>query len=488
VNRSLPLAAAGLLLGACHGALGPDAPDDLAGLKAVLLPGASLRWAIAGTVDGRAAAIDFDFASPLTTVTQGCFDDIPESGGRVRFPLARGGTAVLPEVLLRQARVGALRIGARRVGLDVSETQNCEVVLGTDVLAGYAAHLDPLTRELSLSHPKPRSWYVAQVGEAGETSTDEVHLVELARDPTADWPVLTLKLEQPRAQLVGPFILSTREPHSTVSDSAAQRAGLKPGPDLLKDLEVAQDLASAPSLLTPGYPLNGIELAPGFGVKWGGVAADAQWKNPGAVGQLGSDVWGRFRLTLDLHAGVLLLERPRVFASGDKQRCATTAGPSEEACFQLNSSQVAGQPVSVVGIVWRDLPEGARVYLEPRGADGAPLQLPCRVGLTFEQSERGVSTEHGLPWEGLQKDMPACAAEMHKVASYALELVEEGSLEDCPGECAFVRELLTRRVRCECAPQIWGGGTRAEQDYLKMYRQMLDRVRGSSPKEPEPED
>jgi hypothetical protein len=451
-----------------------------------------VRLMVAGSAEGHAADVYLDLASPLTTVTLGCFDTAPESRTTVRFPRASGGTSALSEVVLQGARLGELRLGTRRVGLDTTDPHKCELTLGTDVLAPYAVRLDPLTREVRLDRSRARADYLAQVGESGEKSPDEVHLVDLSRDPTADWPVVTLRLKQSRAELVGPFVLSTREPHSVVSDAAAHRAGLVPGPDLLKELSVADGVAVPSTLLAPGYPLDALELAPGFGLRWDAVASDPKWSNAGAVGVMGSDVWGRFVSTIDIRAGVLLLRRPRVFASGDKQRCATPSGPTEEACFQLNSSQTPGQPVDVVGVVWRDLPEGARVYLEPQAANGSPLQLSCRVGFTFDKADRGASTQHLLPWEGLQKSLPSCAEDLHKVASYRLELIEEGGLNDCPGECAFVQELLTNRVTCECAPQLWGGGTESEQRFLRMYRQLLEKVRGHAPnapkEDPEPED
>jgi hypothetical protein len=485
--RALP---AGLLLCAgCHAALQPEPADDLAGLRAPLRSGSSVRLLIDGSVDSHPAEVLLDLASPLTTVSLGCFDEPPDSGGSVKFRSATGAAVELPEIVLRVARVGELRLGTRRVGLETSE-RRCELALGMDVLSNYAIEVDPARREVRIVRPQEKAAYLAEIS-GSKAPSEEIHLVELSRDPTADWPLLTAKLEQGRAALIGPFVLSTREPHSLVADAAARRAGLTPGPDMLKELGLSGRVPIPPSLSAPGYPLDQLELSPGFGLKFDAVASDGKWSNASAVGILGSDVWGRFYATIDPRAGVLMLRRPRVFASGERQQCATANGPSEEACFQLTSSQAAGKPVDVVGVVWRDLPEGARVYLEPRGADGAPLQLSCRVGFSFEKSDRGASAEHYLPWEGLQKALPQCATELHRVREYTLGLFEEGALNECPGECAFVQELTTGRVTCECAPQLWGGGTEAEQRFLRIYRRLLERVRGTRealPDEPEPSD
>jgi hypothetical protein len=466
-----------------------EPPDDLAGFHAPLLPGSAVKLSVAGAVEDTPAEVVFDLASPMTTVTAACFEEPQESHRVVRFPTPSGQWAELREISLRSARVGSLRLGTRPAAVWVGP-RSCELTLGMDVLAPYALEVDPLERTMRISRSKERGEYASQVEAKG--AADEVHLLELSRHPATDWPLVTLRLRQPGVDLVGPFIVSTREPHSVVSDAAAHQAGLKPGADLLKDLDLPAGASVPPPLMAPGYPVEGMELAPGFSLKWDAVVADTKWNNAGAVGMIGSDVWGRFYATFDVHAGVLVLRRPRVFASGDRQRCALGASPTEESCFQLRTSHAEGKPLEVVGIVWRDLPEGARVYLEPLGADGAPLQLACRVGLTFDRAERGASTEHVLPWDGLQKALPDCAAELHRVNAFALGLFEEGALAECPGECAFVQELLTQRVTCECAPQLWGGGTESEARFLKLYRQLLERVRKSGAKppaeEPEPED
>jgi len=456
--------------------LNPEPPDDLAGARFRLRGGTSFRLLVEGSVEEHAAQVLLDVGSAYTTASVGCFDAVPPSAGTVRIPLASGGLAEVPEVMLHAVRIGALRLGSRKVGLD-GESRRCELTLGQDVLSAYALEIDPALREVRLQRPRERAFYVEQASRAAEVS--DALLLDVTRDPKADWPILTVRLIQPQRSWAAPFVLATREPHSVVSDAAARQAGLTPGVDMLKELGMPGEL--------PGYPLEALELAPGVGVRWTGMVAEARWTNPGAVGLLGADVWGRFRSTLDVRAGVLLLWRPKVVATGERQQCLTAQGPSAQACFSLESFQLPGQPVEVVATVWREVPQGVRLYLEPRAADASPTQLPCRVGLTFDTADRGSSGQYLLPWEGLQKSLPRCAEALHAVASYALGILEEGALAQCPGQCAFVEELDTGRAACECAAQLWGGGTESEHRFLRLYRELMERARLKSQEATEPE-
>ena len=133
--------------------------------------------------------------------------------------------------------------------------------------------------------------------------------------------------------------------------------------------------------------------------------------------------------------------------------------------------------------IWRDLPKGGRLYLEPRGADGAVIRTQCRVGISFSASDRGASTEHLFPWPGLDRAMPACAQELTHARSVEPALFEEGGVDECPGACAFAQSLEGRQVSCECQPL--GESSEAEKRFLEIYRRTLDQERPPRPPPPE---
>jgi hypothetical protein len=174
-------------------------------------------------------------------------------------------------------------------------------------------------------------------------------------------------------------------------------------------------------------------------------------------------VWGHFLATVDAQGGVLLLRRPRVLASGDRQRCARpgTEGFDEESCYALHTRRDPDGSLTLSVTVYRDLPEGGRLYVEPLGEDGKPLQTGCQVGFTFMPTSRGATTQHRLPWAALAQSMPECHAELSAARGYALALFEEGNMAECPLTCAFVHETLTRHTLCECQPTPLGEGVSA---------------------------
>ncbi len=457
-----------LLLASCVKPMPAEPADPLDGLSARLTSGAGLRMQIGGAVDGRSAQVVFDVSSPLTTVTTGCFAEPPSSRGSVRFPHPGGRWLKLGEVKLERAKVGERRLGERMAGL-WEDGARCEVVLGTDVLLPYALEVDPSRRELMVTRSRPRADYFASASEE-QASADEVHVLELTREPTTDWPMLAVRLRQGEAVLTGPFILATAELHSSISDEAARENGFRSGAELIRAL--MRSGAPLPERLEfGGYGFDELELAPGFGFRFAAMRGDAAWRNRGALGLLGSDVWGRFHVTVDVGAGVLVLKRPKVVTSGKRQQCG--GAQSEEACFGLHAFR-DGEGITAVGAVWRDLPEGGRVYLEPLG-DFGEWRTACRIGFSFGRVDRGVSTLHHFPWEGLEESMPQCAASLKQASGATLALFEEGQLGSCPGHCAFVHELTTNRVSCECQPQLGGAAGEAERKFLELYRQMLER-------------
>ncbi|MFP2895487.1 hypothetical protein ACLEQD_02900, partial [Corallococcus sp. 4LFB] len=143
---------------------------------------------------------------------------------------------------------------------------------------------------------------------------------------------------------------------------------------------------------------------------------------------------------------------------GGRQQCAGEGGAfSEEACYGVFVRAEPDGAVALSGQVLRDVPEGVRLYVEPRGADGQRLETGCQVGLSFPTTTRGANTQHRLPWASLAKTCPRATPRCGR-AGYAVSLVEEGRQPECPTTCAFVTESASRRTVCECQPTPLGEG------------------------------
>jgi hypothetical protein len=200
-------------------------------------------------------------------------------------------------------------------------------------------------------------------------------------------------------------------------------------------------------------------------------------------------VWGRFRATFDLGAGVLRLERPRLATARGVQRCPVGAGEgaSEDACFSLHAEPGPGG-VEVSAAVWRDLPEGGRLYLQLMDAEGQPLATGCQMGFTFEPSDRGATVAHRVPWAGLEATLPGCARALSQARGAVLALFEEGGLSDCPGDCAFVTQPSTRRVRCGCPLPSPSALTDSERRLLQRLRPRHPPLLPSHPPPPSPDE
>ena len=455
---------------------------QLDGLEASLLPEPQVRAAVSGEVQGVSAEVRFDYAEPLTTVTRGCFPkgEFIDSGETVSVPTPSGEPQALSLVQLRGVVIATRRAGGVRAGL-IAEQTRCALTLGSDVLQPYAVTIDPSTRKLRVEKSKPREAYVELVSsQKAQEGGEELHLLDVSKEPNADWPLIAIRARQGEGQVMGAFILSLVEPQSAVVGEVAAEAGLSPHSEFLDDLPLPVGVKLPEKLAGRVFPLDGLELSPGFGLKHVALHFIESWKKPAALGVIGSDVWGRFRMTLDPNAGVLLLRRPRVFASGTRQQCAgrEPGKISEEACFELGGD---AQPRGVEAIVtlWRDAPVGARVYLELLDATGAPLRSECQVGVTFSQSDRGSSARHRLPWSGLEKSFPACAADFLEAKSVAFGLYEDGPLAECPGQCGFVHQTTTGRVSCECQSTL-ANISGAERKFLEMYRLLLKKGKSRS--------
>jgi hypothetical protein len=130
----------------------------------------------------------------------------------------------------------------------------------------------------------------------------------------------------------------------------------------------------------------------------------------------------------------------------------------EEVCFGLHVRRAQEERQAVTGAVFRDLPEGGRLHLEPVGEDGQPLALDCKVGFSFAPTSRGVTTQHLVPWPKLAEALPECHEALRAARGYTLALFEEGAMQQCPNACIFVHQPSTRRTVCECQPSPLGEG------------------------------
>ncbi|QRK08876.1 hypothetical protein JQX13_01505 [Archangium violaceum] len=440
-----------LLLAGCHRAAGPAAPvapGSLAGQTLPLLPSPNLRLVVEGHLNGRPVPVVLDVARPLSAVSSGCWDDKrppPPVMGSARVPdvyAGPGGLRDWPLVRLSGLRVGSVPLGPRGMGL--TGERACAVTLGADVLSPYAFTVEPLRREVSFEKSRPRSEYLAEASAPGADPAEEVHRLELSRDPVGDWPLLAARVTQGEAVLTGPFVLGSREPFSRVALGAAQAQGFQP-------------LETGANLPPRAFLVDAVEVATDVGVKPLVLEAGVGWRNPTTLGRLGPDVWGRFRATVDVQGDTLVLRRPRVQVIEGRQRCARSGSqnpeePREESCFGLHVRRGTDGRMAVTGAVFRDLPEGGRLHLDPLGEDGKPLTLDCQVGFSFAPTSRGVTTQHLVPWPRLAQAMPECGETLKSVRGYTLALFEEGQLQECPNACIFVHQPSTRRTVCECQP------------------------------------
>jgi hypothetical protein len=459
------------MLAGCHRSMSP-APEQgsFAGKTFLLLSLPALRLSIPGSLGGKQVPILLDVDRPLSLVATGCFEGAPPPiEGQVRAPDLTGMRewAMVP---LPGLRVGDVALPGFSAGL--TREAACAVTLGADVLHPYALTVEPLRREVTFTVSRSREAYMAELTAPGADPSLETHVLELSREPTGDWPLLAARVAQGEARLTGPFVLSTREPFSKVAMGPSEAQGLRP-------------LETAGGQPARAMWVDAVEVAEGVGVR-SLVVETGGWASPSSLGRLGPDVWGLFRATIDAQAGVLLLRRPRVLASGARQRCARpgSEGFDEESCYGLHTRREPDGSLSVSATTFRDLPEGGRLYVEPLGEDGKPLRTGCWVGFTFMPGSRGATTQHRLPWPLLARSLPQCHAELAVAKSYALALVEEGRQPECPLTCAFVHELRTRRTLCECQPSPLEEGMTAASRKPKLPRAPPPEEREREPEDP----
>lgn len=499
----------------CHRevASGPSRSEGLTGRTLPLLASPALRLTVAGKLGARVVPVVLDVARPLSMVSQACFDGgAPVPEGTVRAPEIAGGFRAWPVVPLPVLTVGGASVPLRSAGL--SGEKPCSVTLGSDVLEPYALTVDPLRREVTFTASRSREVQPAAAEDASDAAR-EVHRVELSREPVGDWPLLAVRVTQGEAELTGPFVLATREPFSRIAVAPAEAQGLQPLETAahlpprtfaVDSMDVAEGVGARPLVVEAAgrwdSPSSLGRLGPDV---WGRFTATLDAKG-------GVLVLRRPRVRAVEESAVGTVESPlhegpvrpdgaappsaspapltatvdsAAKSSGDtttpprlssesvarpatsspvarRQQCTDAHGVfSEEACYGLHVRKEPEGGISVVGAVFRDLPEGGRLHLEPVGADGQRLESGCGIGLSFPATSRGLTTQHRLPWPTLAQTLPVCHAALVQAQGFTLALFEEGSQPECPTACAFVTETSSRRTVCECQPTPLGEGVGA---------------------------
>jgi hypothetical protein len=450
-----------------------------------LKPSPAIRLSVDGAVGNVPAEVIFDVRTMMNSATTACFEGSPPTTGDEIRPASwsAGMTEMAPEVEVADLSFGGLRYKTFRGVLVKSE--QCEVTLGNELLLPWALSVDVAHRTVSFSRSRSREeWSAYALNPPKERSGFESHVIELTKDPRTDAPMLPVRIRQHGDELVAPFVLSTG-----AARSESFGVGLRKGFELLEGIELPEPL-QVPSELESfkGIPYEAAEVAPGVGVR-DGVFREMEAGGKGGPpwqGVLGADIWGRYDAVIDIKANVLLLQRPRVLASGTHQRCDRGGSLNEESCYELEVEKAAHGLVAT-GTIWRALPEGGRLHLD-FVSDKGPLSPPCRMGFTFSPTDRGDSTQHELPWSRLREVMPACAQAVSSATKVEMSMFEDGELPECPGTCAFAQDLRTGRVSCECHPAVSGAATESERQFLRLYKQLLQGKKPALDREQEPED
>lgn len=470
------VAALALALASCAHVKREGEVDTLLGLDEPLLPSPALRLVVQGQVGPNEAEVTFDPASQVSFVTSACVPR-PNVRARARVPDPFGPDEVYPIARLEEVQVGSLHLAPMEAAL--ADGQTCVLVLGAPELKGLALELDPARRRIKLRPSQAKEAWVVEA----EASGDDAQVLTMTRDPKNDWPLLPVRVRQGPSAFEGSMLVSLRDSRSRIFDDAARLSGLKPGLELLEGLPLPEGLTLPPELAKlKGYAFDAFEFAPGFGLKEGSLEVEAGSPAHAPAGMVGADLWGRFNLVYDVGTSVLVLRRPRVFTSGSRTTCARGAQTTEEGCFELNTI-TSERGIEVTATTWSPLPNGAQLSLDLVGSAGA-----CRVGITFSPGDRGRSTQHRFPWPKMGESLPGCGDAFKGVTSVAPGLLEEGAMRECPGVCAYAKDVQHQRLSCECQPSARTADGALEKKLLEFFREALERAKPAGPAEPKDPD
>jgi hypothetical protein len=319
--------AAALALAGCRhtGGRPPPAVDSLLGARAALWPSDVYGVRLSGAVGRVPAEVVLDIGSPTSLVTAGCFKSPRVTSARVSLDRAAGTQVSLPVTAVEGFSLTGFRLRTFPAAMEAGG--GCRVTLGVPQLQGLALVFDFPRKELLFEASRTQAERLTQAASPG------VLAVELSRHPRFDWPLLAVRLRQGPATFTGPFVLSTLERHPTAAPAALLAAGLRRTEVLLQ--AVPAELRVAAMARFPSFYVQHLELAPGFEAHHVALGAAATTLAAGVLGVLGVDAWGQGLVTLDLEAGVLLVElAPAPSEGGSVQRQETTA-PARDAVLEL---------------------------------------------------------------------------------------------------------------------------------------------------------
>ncbi|MBL8914122.1 MAG: hypothetical protein JNM17_25685, partial [Archangium sp.] len=451
-----------LLSLSCHRVARPGGAKSLVGVSTTLVPSPALRLVVPGDVDGKSAEVTVDPASPITFVTSGCFQR-PDVRGHVMVLDPFGSDESYAVVRMDGLSIDGLLLAPFEAA--IAEGIACVVVLGARELEGVAIEIDPARRAVKFRASQSKDKWIAEL----EATGDDAQVLVVTKDPANDWPLLPVRVRQGPRSLDAVMLLSLRDSRSRLYDEVARSAGLRPGLELLEGLPLPDGLELPAELQQlRGYAFESFELAPGFGLANGSIEIEPGANPHTPQGMLGSDVWGRFHAVYDVSNGLLALRRPRVLTSGTRSKCVVGNVTSEEACFELHSNTFDGG-VEFTATAWGPLPSGAQLSLDLTNATGT-----CRVGISFARGDRGRSTHHRLPWARLDQSLPGCVGGFDGVTGVTPGLLEEGSMPQCPGVCAWAHDALSRRISCECQPGARSADAEAEKRLLELFKKALE--------------
>jgi hypothetical protein len=464
-----------LLLLACHREVGPPPADSLVGLELPLRVQPTLQLALDGLLDGRPAEVLVDLSQPVSFVSDACLDEPPLSA-RVKVADAFGPDETFALTRVRGLSLGGTRFRPFEAALAGGKT--CVVVLGQPELADAAVELDPTRRRLRFRPSQSREAWLAEA----QASGDEAQVLTLEKEPRYDWPLLPVRVRQDGRTASFALVVSLRESRSRLFEASAQSAGLRSAADALASLGSAEAAKLARELpMLQAWKWDTLELSPGFGVEGGGFEREPGAPPHAPQGVLGADVWGRFLLALDVREGVLVLRRPRLLTSGSRVQCERGGRLDEAACFEVHARPVS-DGLAVTVTVWRPLAEGGQLSLDLVGAPAGA----CRVGVGFGPGDRGRSSQHVFPWQGLEERVPACDGAFTGAMGAEPGLFEESPMPQCPGVCAWARDAVSGRVACECQPRPRTLDADGEKRLLEMLKRLDDER--AAPREQEPQD
>jgi hypothetical protein len=437
-------------------ATGKRAVVNLDGLTLPLISSPGFHLEVSGLANSKPARVTFDVSSPVSFATKAC---LANRDMKAQLTLA---DPFGPDESYDLASLGELMLGDRSltgllVGV-VAGTQ-CRVILGRDALAKRSMHISAARREVSFTQgfTKPTP------------ANDDTHRVTipLTFDPKYDWPLLAVQMRQAQTETTLVMLLSTNERRTRLFEVTAREHNLQLGPEMFEKSEAAlrEEMKKRRTI-----PYESLALAPGFEVNTGTAEIESGSSPHAIAGVLGLDVLSRFRVTIDLNLGQLILERPKT----NGRTCVLNEKESADNCFEIHARKM-GAENSVVITSWKPLPTGATFFINGP-SDG------CRMGVSFSPSDVGISHQLVIPTPKLPDE---CTQNAISAQMNLLMMLDE-PVAQCDGTCSFFQKTHDRRLYCVCQPSLSGLSADAELEMLKALRKKIrEELKIEEPPDPD---